>query len=160
MVEYRDDEWPAAPDPDEPPAGKYLLGFIRGRKLERFGNHKIELEFEIIEPVQWAKKVLKMYFAAPKEGPISQDSKYFENWRLANGGPPKRGDRMTPQVFHGYWWAEAGHTKKKATRDGRLVELKEHETGRLVVVKLLERAAGSAPRATSRRGGKSNLRMS
>ncbi len=115
MADYRDDEWPAAPDPEEAPAWKYFLRFIRGRKLERFGNHKIEMKFEVVEPAQWAKKIVKRYFAAPKDGPISQDSTYFDSWCLANGSRPKRGDRMTPQVFHGYWWAKTGHTKKKAT---------------------------------------------
>jgi hypothetical protein len=157
MTGYRDSDWPEAPGED-PPAGRYLIAFIRGRRLERYGNQKIELDFEIVEPAQWAKRIIKMYFAAPKEGPMSQDSKYFENWRLANGGPPKRGDRMTPQVFHGYWQAEAGYTQKKAGREGRLVDLKADETGRLVIVRLLAREAGAAA-SPSRRGGKSNLRM-
>ncbi len=158
MTEYQDEDWPEAPDHEQPPSGKYLLSYARSRRVVRFNRNKIEMDFVIVEPARWAKKVVTMYFAAPDSGPISPSSKYFEVWCLAHGGKPKRGDRMTPQVFHGYWWAELGHTKRKAGRDGKLRELEAYELPRLVVLSLIERAAG-APLLSSRRGSKGTPRM-
>jgi len=157
MAEYRDDDWPMAPDPDQPKAGKdYIISFVRAKRVERFGGrHKIELHFVILEPVRWAKKPVVMYFAVPADGPPSDISKYYEFWCKANKGVPQRGDRMTPLVFHGYWKAELGHTKKRMGRDGRLRELGAKEVGRVIVLDLIERVAG-APRAAVKRGMRSN----
>lgn len=161
MTEYRDEDWPEAPDSEhpDPERGKYLLSFVRSRKIERFNRNKIELDFVIIKPIEYEKKTVKMYFAMPDDGPISPDSKYFDVWCKANGGRPKRGDRMTPHVFHGYWWAELGYTKKKAGRDGKLRKLEEGERGRVIIMSLIEREAG-APILSSRRGSKLTPRMS
>ena len=152
MAEYRDEDWPEAPDFEQPDPekGKYLLSFMRSRKIERFSRQKIELDFVIIKPREYEKKTVKMYFALPSDGPISPESKYFGAWCQANGGPPKRGDRMTPYVFHGYWWAELGYTQRKATREGKLRKLEEGEKGRVIVSKLIEREAG-APLVSARR---------
>lgn len=160
MTEYRDEDWPEAPDSEQPDPkrGKYLLSFLRSRKVERFNRNKIELDFSIIEPREYEKKTVKMYFAMPKDGPISPDSKYFDVWCLANGRRPERGDRMTPHVFQGYWWAELAYTKKKATRDGSLRKLEEGERGRVIVERLIEREAGG-PVLSSRRGSKGTPRM-
>jgi hypothetical protein len=158
MADYRDDDWPIAPDPEQPDPGKnYVISFVRAKKAERFGGrHKIELHFVIIEPVRWAKKMVIMYFAVPAEGPPSTISKYYEFWCKANKGKaPERNDRMTPLVFHGYWKAELGHTKRRMGRDGKLREIGENEVGRLVILNLIERTAG-APRAPLKRGVRSN----
>lgn len=149
------DEWPVAPDPEEPPPGKYLIAYLRGRCVERFSRRDIEVDFEIIEPARWAKKVVKLYFPTPLETSPSPASKYYQAWCMANGGRPQRGDRMTTHVFTGYWHAELGRTKRTTTRSGGVRQLADHELGRIRVDHLIERAAGAAPRATSRRGGKS-----
>ena len=43
------------------------------------------------------------------------DAKYYELWEKANGGPPKRGERMTASVFQGYWKIRVRWSKKKKT---------------------------------------------
>ena len=147
-----DDEWPTAPDPEEPPPGKYLIAYLRGRSIERFGRRDIEVDFEIIEPIRWAKKVVKMYFPVPPEGPPSRASKYYQAWIQANGAPPKRGDRMSPRVFEGYWHAELDRTKRTTTRNGGIRRLTDGETGRIRVEHLIERAAGAPARAPFGKG--------
>jgi hypothetical protein len=45
-------------------------------------------------------RVTRFYNLGNGERPrISRRSKYWAAWVRANGGPPKRGDRMSPQIF-------------------------------------------------------------
>lgn len=148
----QDTEWPVAPDPEQPPAGEYTISFFKSRKVGRFGRDNIELEFKIADPGQWIGKTVPMYFPLPSNGPVGLGSKYYEAWCLAKGGKPKRDDRMTPQVFHGYWKARLGSTKKKATSDGKLREFRGNEIGRTIVLELIERVAGSGNSSTKKRG--------
>jgi hypothetical protein len=141
-----DGMWPVAPDPEEPPPGKYILAYQRARSIERFSRHCIELIFIIVEPQRWEKKVVKKYYALPVDEPLGLESNYYRDWRMANNGhPPKRKDRMNPHVFSGYWHAELGLTKQKSLASGGVRDLKDGELGRIVVRTLLDRAAG-APR--------------
>lgn len=147
-----EDQWPIAPDPEEPEPGKYLIAYLRARCIERFSRRDIEVDFEIVEPVRWAKKVVKLYFPTPLETAPSPASKYYQAWCFANDGRPERGDRMTPHVFAGYWRAELTRTQRTTTRSGGIRKLEAGEKGRIRVDHLIERVAGSAPRASSRRG--------
>ena len=144
--------WPGAPNSDQPPPGKYVVSYVRGRVVWRFDRRVAELDFSIIEPVEWEKWVVTMYCSLPLDGPASPRSKYYEVWTLANGGRPKRRDRMTPHVFSGYWIAEVGETRRATTRDG-IRELAQDERGMAVVLSLIERAAG-APEMTTRVGNR------
>ncbi len=108
------DNWPIAPDPEQPPPGKYIIAYQRARSVERFCRLNIELIFIIVEPQQWEKKVVKKYYAFPVDEPLGLESYDYRDWCLANGGNrPKRNDRMTPRVFSGYWHAELGLIKQK-----------------------------------------------
>ncbi len=154
MSDYRDDDWPVAPDPDKPKPGIYEVAYLRSRIVERFKRRVIEIDFEIIESGQWAKKIVKLYFSIPLTGSPSEVSKYYLAWCKASGGTPKRGDRMTPHVFAGYWRAKLGLSERVTTAGGgiRKLEKEKGEVGRIRIDHLIERVAGSAPRASSRRG--------
>lgn len=145
----QDDEyaWPLAPDPDQPPPGEYLVAYRRARLVrQRFGNRDtIELYFEVVDPPKWNERTLIMYCGIPLDGRPGKASKYVRAWTLANGGPAKRRDRMTPKVFAGYWVAAVAYTKRKMTNDGSK-ELDAGETGTAVISYLIERAAGGVPR--------------
>lgn len=143
-----DDEnaWPLAPDPDQPPPGKYLVAYRRARLVQRFKDRfTIELHFSIIEPIEWKERPLVLYCSTPLDGLPGRHSKYVTMWTLANGGPAKRRDRMKPSVFAGYWIAEVDHTRRRMVRHGGkdgVKELGPAETGTAVIVQLIERAAG------------------
>lgn len=139
--------WPLAPDPDQPPPGKYIVAYRRAQLVEkRFGNRNtIELYFEVVDPPKWKERMLIMYCGIPLDGRPSRNSKYVTMWTLANGGPAKRRDRMTPKIFVGYWVAAVQHTERKMTTDGSKV-LGAGEMGTAVISYLIERAAGGVPR--------------
>lgn len=135
-------EWPLAPDPEQPPVGKYLVAYQRARMVSRFANRKtIELHFSIVEPGKWLNTVLVMYCSTPLDGFPGRNSKYVTMWNLANGGPGKRRDRMTPRIFEGYWYAEVDHTRRIMVKDG-IRKLESNETGTAIIVELIERATG------------------
>lgn len=134
-------EWPTAPDPERPPQGKYLISFVRAQKVVRFRRNVIELVFVIVEPQRWAKTVATLYCGIPPDGTPSPSSKYYEVWTQANGGPAKKGLQMRPEVFEGYWWAVLDYTKRQVANDETI---SNNQRGRLIVVELLERAAGGA----------------
>ncbi|WP_447603031.1 hypothetical protein [Nitrospira sp. Nam80] len=144
-----DFNWPTAPDPDPLPPGKYIAGYLRSDLVERFpGRRTIDVVFKIIEPLDQAGKRVKRYYSVPMDEPPGLDSDYYKDWKLANDGiAPKRNDRMSPQVFKGYWFIEVGLTKQRAVRDrdkGGVRALQDGEVGRPVVKSLLERIAGAA----------------
>lgn len=127
-------DWPLAPDPEQPPPGKYLIAYVGGRCVERFNRRDIEIDFEIIEPQRWANKIVKLYFPTPLGTSPSPASNYYRAWVMAKGGPPKRNDRMEPKVFAGYWQAELDATKRTTTRNGGIRKLEDHETGRIKLI--------------------------
>lgn len=123
-----DDEWPLAPEPDQPPPGKALIAYRRARIVRRFDRRVAEIEFSIIEPIDWQGFRVVLYCALPAEGPARRAGKFYALWTMANGASPNRRDRMSPRVFAGYWWAEL-----ERSREGQ---------GNTHVGCLIERAAG------------------
>lgn len=140
----KENAWPTAPPSlaDQPPPGKYDIAFRHALIVERFDRRNVEALFDIIEPGAWYGLPVKFYFPLPATGTPSVTSKYYRAWVSANGGiPPKRGDRMTPKVFRGYWRAEICHTRRVATRSG-CRELDGGQPGVAIVDHLIERLAG------------------
>ena len=66
-----------------------------------FGQQKVRLRFEIVEPAASAGIEVFLYSTLPKHP--SQRHKYYELWVKANGSPPDRNDRMSSRAFRGYW---------------------------------------------------------
>jgi len=128
-------DWPIAPlTPEDLPAGLYLVSYRTWEQKPYFGQPKVRLEFVIIEPAAFAGLLVSL-FATCKEDPnrrSSRASKFYQLWVWANGGPPQRGQRMTPNIFRGYWQVRVdwGHDKKTGAPTIPLV------------AKLLERVAG------------------
>ncbi len=140
-----DGKWPEAPSPEQPPPGTCTVAYRRARIVERFNRMVAELTFEIADPGKWTGELVTMYCALPKSGPAPRQSKFYQQWTLANGKPPNRRDRMSPRVFAGYWIARLGRTKQVMTQTDEGYErraLAEGEAGETVVEQLLERSAG------------------
>ena len=98
----RDGDWPIAPpSQSDLPNGEYLAAFRDAKPGQWFGQQKVRLSFEIIEPAASAGIQVYLYSTMPKHP--SHRHKYYDLWVGANGGPPARGDRMTCRVFRGYW---------------------------------------------------------
>ncbi len=148
-----EEQWPLAPDLEQPPPGKYVVAYRRARLVDRFPDrYTIELHFAIVEPPKWLDFPIIMYSSSPKGARLGKRSKYYEVWTLANGGPPKRRDRMTPTVFAGWWNAEVVHTRRRMEKKGMkngIRELKPTETPTAVIETLIERAAGELQKGTS-----------
>src|SRR5262249_16911067 len=66
-----------------------------------FGQKKVRLRFEIVEPPPNAGIQVFLFATLPKNP--SHRHKYYDLWVKANDGPPHRNDRMSPRVFQGYW---------------------------------------------------------
>jgi hypothetical protein len=135
MQTCRATDWPFGPlMPDDLPAGIYWVSYRTWVRKSYFGQSKIRLDFKIVEPAAYAGLLVPL-FATCKADPnrrSSRDSKYYQIWVRANGGPPVRGQRMMPSVFRGYWRVRIEWGRHK-------------ETGALttpIVAELLERIAG------------------
>ncbi len=129
-------EWPVAPpSPEELPAGSYVAAYRGDRRGRWFGQAKVELLFEIVEPLAQRGLRVSLFATLPKRGQVSSRSKYYALWLQANGGPPRRGDRMTPRVFSGYWRVRVGWSIPQ--KDG---------PGKPIVTELIERVAGGPSR--------------
>ena len=129
-------EWPVAPpSPAELPSGTYVAGYRGSRRGGWFRQHKVELFFEIAEPVAQQGCRVSLFATLPERGRISQRSKYYRLWVHANGGPPLRGGRMSPKVFRGYWRVRVGWSTPR-----------NDEPGLPTVTELLERIAGGPTR--------------
>ena len=149
-----EDQWPLAPDVEQPPPGRYVVAYRRARIVDRFGDRwTIELHFSIVEPSAWLNFEIILYCSTPKDALLGKRSKYYELWTLANGAPPKRRDRMTPSVFDGWWHAKIVHTcrrmEKKGMKNG-IRELKPTETATAVIETLVERAVGGLQKGTQK----------
>jgi hypothetical protein len=102
-------EFPLGPlTPEELPAGEYIAAYRDWDDGTWHGTPKIRLEFEIIEPPDYAKLIVNLWanhtmLDHRNNRRPHPESKYYTLWVLANGGPPKRGERMTPSAFQGYW---------------------------------------------------------
>ena len=142
-------EWPLAPASDQPPCGKALAAYRRARIVKRFDRRVAELEFTIIEPTDWKEATVMLYCALPLAGPAKRQGKYYQLWKMANGGPPKRRDRMSPEVFAGYWWVELERTRQATKREGGVRPVEEHEAI-TQIGQLIERAAGGPAALTTK----------
>jgi hypothetical protein len=96
-----DSNWPVAPpSQDDLPEGEYIAAYRGFTKRDYYGQAKIRLDWE---PVEGTGASTRIPLFATLGRHCSQRSKYYGLWVKANGGPPRRGDRMSPKVFRGYW---------------------------------------------------------
>ena len=132
----RETDWPVAPPSEiDLPTGEYTAAYRGAKRGQWFGQQKVLLLFEIVTPVHSAGITIPLFATLPTERRLSQRSKYYGLWVKANGGPPLRGDRMSPRVFRGYWDIRIGWSKPK---DGG--------AGMPQIIELIERVAeGSKP---------------
>lgn len=130
----RDINWPLGPlTPEDLPGGKYLVSFRKAERGIWFRQHKIRLEYEIVEPIAFAG-LLVSFFATHKEDQNkrpSKQSKFYQLWVRVNGGSPRRGQRMSPNIFEGYWQVQVAWGRDK-----------EDQPTKPYVAELLERVAG------------------
>ncbi|MDR4470219.1 MAG: hypothetical protein MRJ68_18300 [Nitrospira sp.] len=130
VQQEREKAWPVAPPSrDELPDGVYVASFRNADRHEWFGQAKVRLRYEIIEPPAYAGIQVFLFSTLPKN--LSHRHKYYELWVKANGGPPRRNDRMSPRIFKGYWRVKV--TWSVAKSGGHPMPL---------VSELLERVAG------------------
>ena len=133
VVELETD-WPVAPPAEmDLPAGEYTAAYCGAKRGKWFGQDKVQLSFEIVPPAYSAGIKVPLFATLPNKRRLSPRSKYFGLWVKANGGPPLRGDRMSPLVFRGYWTIRIGWSTPK---DGG--------AGMPQVIELIERVAGGS----------------
>ena len=94
--------------PEDFPGGRYLVSYRTCDKHYNYNQYKIRLDFVIIEPAAHLGTIVSLFctFELNPNKRHSRASKYYKLWVQANGGPPQRGQRMTPSVFEGYWHVE------------------------------------------------------
>src|SRR5262249_17402798 len=86
------------------PEGHVVEGrCIKQRKIHRFARPVLELTFRLAEEdagalMQTSRGPTIVWFLS-MENAGSPASKFFRAWAYANGGPPRRGDRMSPEKF-------------------------------------------------------------
>jgi hypothetical protein len=98
----RESDWPIAPpSQSDLPDGEYLAAFRDAKRGQWFGQQKVRLLYEIVEPAASAGIQIFLYATLSKHP--SHRTKFYALWVRANGGPPRRNDRMSPRVFRGYW---------------------------------------------------------
>lgn len=148
-AEEHEPDWPLAPNPTEPPAGKYIVAYQHYRWAKRYADRNtLELHFVVVEPSAWKGTPLTLYCPIPLNGLPGKRSKYVTLWTLANEGKPApRRSRMAASIFKGYWVAEVTHTQQRMVTDGGKLKggvqkLGPEETGIAVINRLIERAAG------------------
>jgi hypothetical protein len=108
--------WEGADYPRMEP-GRYL---VRGLKVQgpewvrAFSRWSLRVEFATVhEPggvsafFNFGSDRLKQY--------IGRQSKYFHAWTIANGGPPRKGEQMSPEVFLDgqFFWVTVEDSKRK-----------------------------------------------
>ncbi len=153
--ENDEQRWPHAPASGQPPCGKALVAYRRARIVNRFDRRVAELEFTIIQtaettdPTEWENAPVMLYCSLPLEGPAKRRGKYYALWTLANGAPPKRHGRMSPDVFAGYWWVELERTRQATKREGGVRPVEEHE-GVTQIGRMIERDAGGPVALTTK----------
>jgi len=130
QVRERESDWPIGPPQQaELPDGEYVAAYRGAERNIWFGQKKIRLCFQIIEPTCYVGIEVFLFATLPNR--LSHRHKYYDLWSKANGGPPRRNDRMSPRVFRGYWKVKVGWS---VPRTGG------HPMPQ--VVELLERVAG------------------
>lgn len=132
-------DWPLGPlTPEEFPNGVYVASYRDWVRKSYFGQPKIRLDFEIVEPPH--DGVLLSLFATltpDQNRRPSRAAKYFQLWVKANGGPPQRGQRMSPSVFAGYWKVKIEWSRNKKTGELTMP----------IITELIERVAGGGAAA-------------
>lgn len=109
----QENNWPVAPpSKSDLPDGEYVAAFLGADRRQWFGQQKIRLRYEIVEPTAHAGIRVFLFSTLPKS--TSHRHKYYELWVKANGGPPYRNDRMSPRVFRGYWKVRVVWTMPRA----------------------------------------------
>ena len=116
------DDLPKVPD------GRYQVTFKRGTINRLYRENRFVAEFEIYDPGGEHHAVALPFYAAicAEGGKVKPNprKKYFRAWSLANGGKPKRGDRMSPKVFKGkLFTAEVGTVESNGTEYSCVREL-------------------------------------
>ena len=127
--------WPLGPlTMEDLPAGIYLASYHGWERKSYFGQPKIRLDFVIIEPVACAGLVVSLYATCKQDRNHrpSRLGKYYQLWVRVHGGPPQRGQRMTPSIFAGYWQVQVDWGRDKETAHPTTPYIKD----------LLERVAG------------------
>lgn len=125
-------DWPAAPPTkDELPDGEYVVSYRGAVRRRWFGQEKVELIFEVVDPAAARGMRVSLFATLPERGRVSQRSKFFNLWTMANSGPPRRGSRMAPDVFQGYWKVRVRWTQSKDGGSGMptITELIGREAG-------------------------------
>jgi hypothetical protein len=131
----RDTNWPLSPfSPQDLPAGCYLASYSMYERRSYYGQPKVRLEYEIVEPMAFKGLLVSLYCTCKQDRNHrpSRQSKYYALWIQARGGPPLRGERMTPIVFQGYWQIRVDWGRDKETGNPSTP----------YVAELLERVAG------------------
>lgn len=103
--------------PEDLPAGTYLVSYRTWEKRAYWHQQKIRLDFVIIQPAAFAGVIVSLFCTctlSPNKR-HSRASKYYQLWVQANGGPPQRGQRMTPSVFSGWWNVHVGWGQDRKT---------------------------------------------
>lgn len=95
LLRWKGAERPRIP-PDEYPAR--CTGFQGPQWTIAFGSWKLRLDF-VLEPDEQAVSAFYAFGEDRNEPKIGTRSKYFKDWVRANGGPPKPGQLMSPEVF-------------------------------------------------------------
>ena len=110
--------WPLGPlTPEDLPAGLYLASYRTYERRSYFGQPKIRLEFVIVEPTPYAGLVVSLYATCKQDRNQrpSRLGKYYQLWVRVHGSPPQRGQRMTPNIFQGYWQIRVDWGRDKET---------------------------------------------
>jgi hypothetical protein len=101
------------------PPGEYdaiCIATERGRSWG--GREDIYLRFRIHgSPCHGTTLFMVCTYHAKAE--LSRRHKYWQQWTLANGGPPLRGERLSPAVFHNRLFRVIVRYTRKCHSNGR-----------------------------------------
>lgn len=92
--------WQGADRPRVPP-GEYTARCTRFQGPEwvrAFGRWGMRLEF-VLDPDEQAVSAFFSLGENPHKPHFGVRSKYYRTWVMANGGPPRRGENMPPEVI-------------------------------------------------------------
>jgi hypothetical protein len=82
-------------------AGEYTArctGYQGPQWIREFGRWGLRLEF-VLDPDDHRVSAFYSFGEDRDATKIGTRSKYFKDWARANGGPPKHGQNMSPEVF-------------------------------------------------------------
>ncbi len=143
--------WQGAETPRIPP-GDYTArctGYQGPQWVRAFGRWGLRLDF-VLDPEEQAVSAFYSFGEVPEAPRMSTRFKYYKDWTRANGGPPKRGQEMSPAVLVN---PEIGYTvcvgdavkdSEGAVKDDALVY------SRIVKILAVKRPSGHAGNLASR----------